>query len=491
MPTGKFGMKYAAGAALAFFMAAGGLFCDVEARVRQVASPEDIESIRFLSPNNVPVKVLVVYTPGQKNENFVISLVNIVAGMHEKGQVRKGEEFKVHIIPGWEMNEKDYEHIKSQVGAERVARYVEFNKAYTTRDMWMQDWGEVGVVKIKGEPKPQTVVFDSNRGRDNAELPEILAKFWNSYLVKNPSEAYSGGDYGGNIEVTPDNVLLIGDTSTPELRTYLEKHGYQNRMAVLETEWLHVGHVDEYISVCPNPKAARGYTLIKANPRLALRLVKDATDEELKTIEHKEYRDALLKIKKYLVKAEAEKAKALKQGRKTRAGARKPFSEAVLEYINLPEETTEALIKSKSGAILAAGHEVSGDEVEEFIKLNLTLGNLIDTNVKRACDKISEVRKEAGKPHSVLSFPALFRKMYGGKHIAYLPGSVNQLILNNQLIVPDPKVNAMRRHIARAADMIGLHANFIDSLPYHNLQGQLHCGTNVFRHPNRYFVVPK
>ncbi len=279
MPTGKLGMKYAAGAALAFFMAAGGLFCDVEARVRQVASPEDIESIRFLSPNNIPVKVLVVYTPGQKNENFVISLVNIVAGMHEKGLVKKGEEFKVHIIPGWEMNEKDYEHIRNQVGAERVARYVEFNKAYTTRDMWMQDWGEVGVVKIKGEPKPQTVVFDSNRGRDNAELPEILAKFWNSYLLKNPSEAYSGGDYGGNIEVTPDNILLIGDTSTPELRAFFEKHGYQNRMAVLETEWLHVGHVDEYISVCPNPKAARGYTLIKAYPRLALRIVKDATDE--------------------------------------------------------------------------------------------------------------------------------------------------------------------------------------------------------------------
>jgi hypothetical protein len=91
----------------------------------------------------------------------------------------------------------------------------------------------------------------------------------------------------------------------------------------------------------------------------------------------------------------------------------------------------------------------------------------------------------------VLSFPALFRKMWGGKHIAYIPGSVNQLILNNQLIVPDPQVERLRKNIARSASMLGLNANFVDSMPYHNAQGQIHCGTNVFRHPNRYFVRPR
>ncbi len=473
------------GTALAVFIAVGGLFSGAEARVRNVASPEDIESIRFLSPNNMPVKVLVVYTPGQQNQNFVISLINIVADMHEKGMVKKEDAFKVHVIPGWEMQETDYAEINAKIGAERVKKYVEFNKGFSTRDMWMQDWGEVGVVKVKGEAKPQTAVFDSNRGRDNAELPQILANFWNSYLVKNPSEQNSGGDYGGNIEVTPDNILLIGNTSTEELRAYLEQHGYKDRMAVLETDWLQVGHVDEYISVCPNPKALRGYTLIKANPRLALRLIKDTTDAELKTIPQKEYCDALLKVKKYLIKAEADRAAAQKQGRRR---SRKAFSEAVLEYL---EGSDEMLARSDSGVSLSSGHVIAQGEVEEFIKLNLTLGNLIDANVKKACEKISAVRNDAGKPHSILSFPALYRHTYQGKHIAYLPGSVNQLILNNQLIVPDPKVKAMRQYISITAGKIGLHANFIDSLPYHNLQGQLHCGTNVFRHPNKYFVVPK
>lgn len=473
---------------VAGMVAAGGLFCSVEARVRQVASADDIESIRFLSPNNMPLKVLVVYSPGQQNANFVISLINIVAQMHEKGMVKQDDAFKIHVIPGWEMTEKDYAYINEKVGAERVKRFVEFNKAYSTRDIWMQDWGEVGVVKVKGDPKPQTAVFDSNRGRDNAELPGILAHFWNSYLLKNPSNQYSGGDYGGNIEVTPDNILLIGNTSTPELRAYLEKHGYKDRMAVLETDWLHVGHVDEYISVCPNPKALRGYTLIKGNPRLALRLVKDTPDDELKAIPHKEYREAMLAVKAYLIEAEKKRAEELKLDAPARRRRTRSFGEAVLKYL---ESSEEMLASSESGASLGWGHEVARSDVEKFIQLNLTLANVIDANVKKACAKISEVRNDAGKPHSVLSFPALFRKMSGTKHIAYLPGSVNQLILNNQLIVPDPKVRAMRLHISKTAAKVGLHANFIDSLPYHNLQGQLHCGTNVFRHPNKYYVKPR
>lgn len=465
-------------------------FSPVDARVRNIASAEDIESLRFLSPNNMPLKVLVVYLPNHENENFVVSLIKIVAQMHENGSVKQDDAFKVHIIPGWQMTQADHEHLHKLVGAENVKKFVEFNNRFSTRDMWMQDWGEVGVIKLKGEKKPQTVVFDSNRGRGIGALPGILATFWNSYLVKNPSNQFSGGDYGGNIEVTPDNILLIGNTSTQQLRDYLEKHGYRDRMAVLETDWLTVGHVDEYISVCPNPKAARGYTLIKANPRLALRMIKDSSEAELNKVPHKEYRQALLRIRHYLHRAEIDRAKAIKAGRSTISGGEKGFAETVLDYIEKPDSVDETMPAMLSGASLSSGHQITMSQVEDFIKLNLTIGNLVDTNVKAACRKISQVSKSA-KAHSILSFPALFRKMSDGKHIAYLPGSVNQLILNEQLIVPDPKVKAMRHYIQRTAARIGLNANFVDSLPYHNLQGQLHCGSNVFRHPNKYFVKPR
>jgi len=464
-----------------------------DAKVKTIASPEDIETIRFLGANNVPVKVLVAYAPEQGNENFVVSLINIVANMQEKGWVPKDCFFKVHVIPTASAKSSDFAGIRKKVSAELLKKYVEFSSTDVSNDMWMQDWGEVGVVKLKSEKKPQLVVFDSNRGRGNTYLTNELANFWNCYVLTNPSTARSGGDYGGNIEVTPDNVLLIGDTSTPQLREYLEKHGYAGRMAVLETSWLHVGHVDEYISVCPNAKAARGYTLIKSNPRLALRLIKDASLEELNAIPHSDYRDVSIKIKNYLQEAEAIRAKhKLSGGRNAGVPEEHKFSQAVLEYLDRSAgDDGMPLVNRSSGVDLASGHSVDKAEIEEFIKLNLTLANVIDSNVKKACAKISEVRKETGKAHSVLSFPAMYRKMRSDKHIAYFPGSVNQLILNNQLIVPDPQVESMRRNIARSASMIGLKANFIDSIPYHNLQGQLHCGTNVFRHPNKYFVKPR
>ncbi|HAE39376.1 MAG TPA: hypothetical protein DCG57_12170, partial [Candidatus Riflebacteria bacterium] len=106
------------------------LLSPVEARVRNFASAKDVQSLKFLSANHMPVKVLVVYSPNQKNQNFVITLMNIVADMHDKGLVKPEDAFKVHVIPSWEMQEADYAFIREKVGAERVKKYVEFNNVY-------------------------------------------------------------------------------------------------------------------------------------------------------------------------------------------------------------------------------------------------------------------------------------------------------------------------------------------------------------------------
>lgn len=483
-----------------------------DARVRQIESADQVESLRFLSANNCPVKVIVAYSPETENENFVISLINIVAEMHESGQVKKEDAFKVHVIPTVAAKGSDFAILRKKVSPQRLKQYVEFSSTDASNDMWMQDWGEVGVIKIKSEAKPQLAVFDSNRGRGLRHLPSVLASFWNSYLLTNPSKQHSSGDYGGNIEVTPDNILLLGNTSTPELRAFLEENGYAGRIAVLETDWLKVGHVDEYISVCPSPKSPLGYTLIKANPRLALRLIKNASVDELKAIPQGDYRDMMIKVKGYLLRAEAVKKAAMRGGsQRVELEEKFRFGQELLNYLDKPEsgksngETGEIVYNRStsegfrvkideldfdlsSGAAAGSNSEAA---IENFIKLNLSLAKIIDDNVKKAGNFIAQARKENGRRPPVISFPSLFRKAQNGKHIAYLPGSVNQLILNNQLIVPDPKVESLRRNIAKSASILGLKANFVDSMAYHTREGQLHCGSNVFRHPNKYFVKPR
>ncbi len=464
----------------------------VSARVRKITPANEVETIKFLSANHIPVKVIVVYNPDTKNDSFVAALINIVAEMHEKGKLGKEEAFKVHLIPSKTAKENDCADLRKLVSTERMKKYVEINREFATNDVWMQDWGEVAMVGLKNTPKQQLAVFDSNRGRGNAALPGLLADFWNSYLIKNPSNEFSGGDYGGNIEVTPDNVLLIGNTSTPVLRAFLEMRGYEGRMAVLDTDWLFVGHVDEYISVCPNPKAKRGYALIRANPRLALKLIKDTPIAELEKITIENYRQELINVHKYLFKAKAARARSARSGRARKGREQVSFAEAVLRYL---DGSTDVSGHGQVNFSLDIKNTDSEDQselaAEEFIRLNLTIAQLIDGNIKKACDTITQVRKDNNKFHSVLSFPALFHKIRYGKHVAYIPGSVNQLILHDQMIVPDPQIESFRGNIARTASMIGMHANFVDSLPYHNAQGQIHCGTNVFRHPNRFFVKPK
>jgi hypothetical protein len=48
----------------------------------------------------------------------------------------------------------------------------------------------------------------------------------------------AGGDNGGNIEVTPDDILILGNTATAEFQKFLERRGYKDRIALVETDWL-------------------------------------------------------------------------------------------------------------------------------------------------------------------------------------------------------------------------------------------------------------
>lgn len=459
---------------------------NLDAKTRNLDSIDQVEKIRLIGANNVPVKLIVVFVP-EKNKDFVISLVKLVIDMHKEDRLTAQNPFKVHIVPSSTALKNDFADLKQAFKPDELAKFVEFNKDHVSNDIWMQDWGEVATVKVKNQTKPQLLILDSNRGRGNSKLPELLSKFWNCYYLKNPSNANSFGDYGGNIEVTPDDVLVIGNTSTDALRNFLVEHGYKNRMAIIETDWLRVGHCDEYISIAPNPKARTGYSLIKANPRLALRLIKKASRKELEDIPERDYARMLLDVHDYLVKHEKDNFNFSMRNEGIR-GVDAPYP--LVTAINSIDDQGNMPKMRLSIGRTSNDNSLAEKEVEDFIKLNLSLATLIDSNVKNVTDKISEVRKEQGKYHSVLSFPVLYHKIRG-KHIAYVPGCVNQLILNRHLIIPDPLIESFKLNIARTASRVGLKANFLNDMVYHILEGEIHCGTNVFRHPNKYIVRPK
>lgn len=467
------------------------------AKTRKINSFDDIQKIRLLGANNAPIKLIVVYSPGT-NEHFVTSLIKLVIKIHKEDKLAANNPFKVHVVPSSSAHQNDFAGLRKEFSPAELKKFVEFNRDFVSNDIWMQDWGEVATVKIKDEAKPQLLVLDSNRGRGNSKLPILLTKFWNCYYLKNPSEAHSGGDYGGNIEVTPDDILIIGNTSTEKLRNFLSEKGYKDRMAVVETDWLRVGHCDEYLSVAPNPKSRTGYSLIKANPRLALRLIKKASRKELEAVTDQGYGKMLLAVKDYLVKHEKEN---LNYAFRNNSNLNSPsLPNSLVTAINNIDENGDMPAMSFDFVLpdfrpdLSFGSSqnkpVNEKIAEEFIKLNFALATLIDSNVELVNKTVAKARNEKGESYSVLSYPVLYHKK-GAKHIAYIPGCVNQLILNRHLIVPDPLVESFRLNIARTASKVGLKANFLNDMMYHVLEGEIHCGTNVFRHPNKYFVRPR
>lgn len=463
---------------------------------------QDIEALRVMSPANLPHKILVA-SHIEGNLNFLVSLINTVAKIHEADKLGPDDSFKVSIISTCGETPAAKNPLRKYISKKIFDRFVEYIPQETWSDPWLQDVGEVAMIKVKNDPKPQLLIIDSQRGQGLAELPAFLAKLWNCYYLKNPTNQQPGGDSGGNIEVTPDDILIIGNRSSKELRDFFNRHGYKDRMAVVDTDWLVVGHCDEYLSVFPTEKSADGYGFVKANPRLALRLLLDATRKELENVRPAEFRNRCLAIFDFF-----EQARQLAKVRKDPDSSPLTFGEQLLDYLSQVDPKTGIIpekLHIKYGSVWNRARQenlgerdVAMKDVERFVRANLALASLIDTNVELVRDTVNRVNKRSAKtPLTLFSFPMLFEPYHKApqygiiRFVSTFPGVVNQLVLRRHLLIPDPLITAFRQQIRTVAKETGMTPHFVDDMIYHRLLGDAHCATNVFRLPNRYIVKPK
>jgi protein-arginine deiminase len=182
-------------------------------------------------------------------------------------------------------------------------------------DIWTQDVMEPGLMSIpsaEGEQQMRVFVRAPVRdGRDNAgsnpfrqtgrvvftELrgPDVagVQHFDPSYVPPSiPGMSYdsrgSTGNYGTvpayehNGESYPLGRKILGAvpgteyTADPAFNTMLELQGFQEPIT-LDTSWLSVGHIDEFVSVIP-ADTERGWALVAADPKLAMDLLQELVD---------------------------------------------------------------------------------------------------------------------------------------------------------------------------------------------------------------------
>lgn len=324
-------------------------------------------------------------------------------------------------------------------------------------DRWMQDVLEVGYSGIPGATLPVVLRTANDRSLG-----------WGSHLDRFPKEKLLGKDYGwtqalppmsgssldsfGNLEGSPPvkvgakeyklgRIIYGHDAGRPmqkEVRDFLKAQKVQAAFE-LDTSWLSVGHVDEFLSFIPSPKSPKKFLLALASPKVALDLI-DAAD------------------------AAGHGAASLFDGLPAAAIPSPPY-----------DFTTVAAVK--------------GDAT--FRALQATTQGKIDANE-------TTLKAELGLDAAdIVKLPVLFREASPGQHVAYTPGVVNMLVATRAagtalLCIPKPfgpKIGGkdifeddVEIKIGKA--VTGCDIVFIDDFEkYHNKMGEIHCGTNSRRKP--------
>ncbi|KFQ13416.1 Protein-arginine deiminase type-1, partial [Leptosomus discolor] len=161
----------------------------------------------------------------------------------------------------------------------------------TRSDRWIQDELEFGYVEAPHKTFP--VVFDSprNRGLKDFAFKKILGPDFGYVTREPPGKAISSLDSFGNLDVSPPVTvrgkeyplgrILIGSPlpwssgrrMSKVVRDFLYAQKVQAPVEIY-SEWLNVGHVDEFLTFVP-AFDRKGFRLLLASPNACYKLFKE------------------------------------------------------------------------------------------------------------------------------------------------------------------------------------------------------------------------
>ncbi|XP_067092365.1 protein-arginine deiminase type-2 isoform X2 [Osmerus mordax] len=308
-------------------------------------------------------------------------------------------------------------------------------------DRWMQDEMEFGYIDSPHQRFP--VVLDSPRDRGLQDFPfdELLGPDFGYVSRLANSEEVTSLDSFGNLEVSPPVTvngkeyplgrIIIGvafptttqgRNMTRVVQDFLWAQKVQEPIA-LYSDWLTVGHVDEFMTFVPAPDR-KGFRLLLASPEAGYKVFR-----RLQIHGHGQA---------YMFDGLGEK------------------------------------------------HEIKVDDILADEKLQA------DNNFVQGCIDWNRdvLKRELGlEDDDIIDLPILFSvDEEDCRAAAFYPDMVNMLVLGRTLGVPKPFGPRVEGRCALEAEMIrlmeplGLSCTFIDDFSsYHQLLGEVHCGSNVRR----------
>ncbi|BAY41479.1 protein-arginine deiminase (plasmid) [Nostoc sp. NIES-2111] len=312
-------------------------------------------------------------------------------------------------------------------------------------DRWMQDEIEIGYTQAPGHL--MYVVLDSPRDRGLVDFPKTkLLGIDFGYVTRKSRYQATKLDSFGNLEVSPPVTvkgvhypfgrLIFGGTrkeiiSQPRrmlkvLRDFLYAQKIQAPFEIF-SDWLSVGHIDEFMTFVPAP-TAKGFKLLLASTNQFYNILKSLQQQGHGRI-------------------------LLRQGKRFSRGSADISVSDVLDDEKLREDN---------------------HRFQEYINWN-----------REVLTQELDLGEE-----DIIELPALFEKDRDGRAETFSPNMVNMIVLKQHLGIPKPfgpKIDnqcQFEAYVKEVLEPLGLICHFIDDWePYFLGRGEIHCGTNVRRQP--------
>lgn len=360
-------------------------------------------------------------------------------------------------------------------------------------DIWAQDFVEPGYVNMTGpggRPQAMRVMLRSAQA-DRAAGRELFEKLrGNGVGVVQVSGVRDSEEWTlnsmGNLETIPPYThggrsfpagrIIMGERkdngSKPAraMRTLLKSQGLQDPL-LLDTSWLHVGHVDEFVQFLP-ADTPRGWRLGIADPELGLKLLRDAQPAG-----HGGTR--MFSV----------------PGNKDMPAPKETIDQALASKWLVADNTMAAKRIAANLAVLERETGVSDAEVVRVPALFTRgtdggeQGDSMPRLTRMGAGNAPDVVREFGQQKELARQGDRGRAAAAVMTSAYVPGAVNGILLGrNRYLAPrqwGPVIGGediFTSAVTAAYTQAGLKVSYLDDWhTYHLGMGEVHCGTNTLR----------
>uniref|UniRef100_A0A8D1QE57 Protein-arginine deiminase n=1 Tax=Sus scrofa TaxID=9823 RepID=A0A8D1QE57_PIG len=301
-------------------------------------------------------------------------------------------------------------------------------------DRWIQWPAEGGWVGAKGFWPQET----NDECVPSAQGPDF------GYVTREPLfEPVTSLDSFGNLEVSPPVTvngktyplgrILIGSSfplsggrrMTKVVRDFLQAQQVQAPVE-LYSDWLTVGHVDEFMTFVPIP-GTKKFRMLMASTSACYKLFREKQKEG--------------------------------------------HGEAIM-FKGLGGMSSKRITINK---ILSN---------ESLVQENQYFQRCLDWNRDILKKELGLTEQD------IIDLPALFKMDDNRQARAFFPNMVNMIVLDKDLGIPKPfgpqveEVCCLETHVRSLLEPLGLCCTFVDDISaYHKFLGEVHCGTNVRRKP--------